>query len=66
MRMVAIICSYGHQDFYRVLGRDPVKEPMTTLERDVFARLLLEVWEAKVAVQMPASVMGGATGDGDG
>lgn len=43
------MCSYGHQDVYRVLGRDPVAQPLTPLERVVFSRLLMECWEAKVA-----------------
>lgn len=49
MREVALICSYGHQDFYRVLGRDHLKEPMSELERKVFGRLLLDVWNDKNA-----------------
>lgn len=38
----AFICRYGHQDIYRLLGRDPAREPLTTLERMLFAMCVQE------------------------
>lgn len=55
MREAAIMCSYGHQDVYRILGRDPIGHPLTRLERAVFSQLLIECWEAKVA---PSAAIG--------
>jgi hypothetical protein len=43
-----MICRYGHQDFYRVLGRDPVARPMSAIERAIFAACLAEFWEKEV------------------
>jgi hypothetical protein len=40
-----------------------MRNPMTELEREVFMRLLFEVWEAKMA---PAMGMGMPDGDGEG
>lgn len=37
------MCRYGHQDVYRVLGRDPLKRPLTPLELALYERC---VWEA--------------------
>jgi len=39
----AWICRFGNQDVYRIMGRDPVREPMTALERSVFAACLYEI-----------------------
>src|SRR5439155_19750285 len=36
----AYVCRYGHQDVYRVLGRDPFAYPLTPLERQIFIRAL--------------------------
>lgn len=48
MRSLAVICRYGHQSFFDVTGRDPRVAPMTVVERAVFARCLVELWEAEV------------------
>lgn len=57
MREAAILCRYGHQDWYRITGRDPARQPMTPLERGLFVRVLIELWNAEVkpgdAVGMP-------------
>lgn len=66
LRETAILCSYGYQDFYRVLGRDPVKQPMSHVERAVFARLILECFEAKTAPGAAMAAMTGRSPDADG
>lgn len=41
-RNTAFLCRYGHQDVYRILGRDPVKKPLSPLEIQLFQAALLE------------------------
>jgi hypothetical protein len=31
---------YGHQDVYRLLGRDPASDPLTPLEQGVFMKMI--------------------------
>jgi hypothetical protein len=38
---------YGHQDFFRLTGRDPVKQPLTELDRDILLLCLAEQVEAE-------------------
>lgn len=35
---IAFVCRYGHQDVYRVTGRDPLRNPLTTIEWALFDR----------------------------
>jgi hypothetical protein len=44
----AFICRFGHQDIYRLLGRDPLRRPLTPLETALFAEALETHWEAEV------------------
>ena len=41
---------YGHQDFFRVTGRDPARQPLTMMESALLSRLLLEMWRTEVEV----------------
>ncbi len=38
---------FGHQDVYRLLGRDPIRRPLTELELSLFEHHLLEWWKAR-------------------
>jgi len=38
MERIAFVCRYGHQDFYRITGRDPQRQPMTPIELALFQR----------------------------
>jgi hypothetical protein len=42
MRGDVFLCRFGNQDWYRIRGRDPIKHPMTALERAVFLFVLNE------------------------
>ena len=53
---VAFICRFGHQDVYRLLGRDPVREPLDALERALFVRALEAHWEAEVEPRAAAGM----------
>lgn len=50
-RDVAFLCRFGHQDVYRILGRDPFASPLTSLERGVFVRCVQEHWEAEIKLR---------------
>gem|GEM_PF-6765753 len=52
-----MLCRYGHQDFYRIMGRDPAKSPLSRIERSIFARCLAELWNNEVKAN-PASELG--------
>jgi hypothetical protein len=56
----AFICRYGHQDVHRLLGRPGT---LTPLERTLFARALLEHWEAEVEPRAAARELGIPLGD---
>ena len=34
------MCRYGHQDVYRLLARDPLRNPLSDLELALFTRAL--------------------------
>lgn len=42
MKLVVQLMRYGHQDFFHITGRDPVRQPLTVLERDIIGKLLEE------------------------
>ena len=44
-KQVAMACRYGHQNYFDILGRDPVRQPMTALELALFNWALKEFWE---------------------
>jgi hypothetical protein len=60
MRVVAFICRYGHQDFFRVTGRDPIGHPLTALEAHIFASCLKEHLEVEFS---PRQELGLPTND---
>ena len=39
-------CARGGQDIYRLLGQDPIDEPLSSLEFSVFAALVKEIEDA--------------------
>lgn len=39
----AAVCRHGHQDVYRILGRDPFLEPLDPLESELFWRAVHQV-----------------------
>lgn len=41
-RQIAFVCRYGHQDVYRLLGRDPISHPLTELELALYQRCLYD------------------------
>jgi hypothetical protein len=47
MRVNAQLMRYGHQDFFRLTGRDPVKQPLTILERVILLACIAEQVEAE-------------------
>jgi hypothetical protein len=49
LKTAAILCRYAHQDYFRIIGRDPITQPMTILERELFAHCIVELYnqEAK-------------------
>jgi hypothetical protein len=63
-RQLAWICRMGNQDVYRLLGRDPMTEPLTELELAVFGAVLQELWEDEIQPRAEANVarafLGGA------
>lgn len=46
-RQLAFLCRYGHQDVFRLLGRDPQRRPLTNLELRLFAEALYEHIESE-------------------
>ena len=44
MRQAAIICRIGKQSWFDVMGRDPIREPMTIIERALFTACLIELY----------------------
>lgn len=42
-------CRYGNQDYFRVVGRDPIAHPMTMLEVHLFNYWLKRFWENEQA-----------------
>ncbi len=44
----AFACRYGHQDIYRLLGRDPAEQPLTRFEYAVFIKCIEKHWEAEI------------------
>jgi len=48
IREAAFLGRYGHQDMFRVLGRDPRKRPLTALERAIYCECLREFWEKEI------------------
>jgi hypothetical protein len=55
----AAICRYAHQDIYRVLGRDPLTEPLTPLELAVFTACVSEhvqaEWKPRAELGLPGA-----------
>jgi hypothetical protein len=47
MQTAAVCCRYGHQDFFRITGRDPAKQPMTILERELFAKCVIDLYNGE-------------------
>lgn len=47
MRNIAFLCRYGHQNYFEVVGRDPIAKPMSPIERHVLAACLQEHVEAE-------------------
>lgn len=39
----ARLCRFANQDIYRLLGRDPNRQPLTTYELALFERAIFEV-----------------------
>jgi hypothetical protein len=60
------LCTYGHQDVYRILGRDPLKRPLTEIERALFTRLVFECWEAQMQNETVGTIARAFGGSGDG
>lgn len=54
----AFICRFGHQDVYRLLGRDPMTAPLTPLERQLFIRALQEHIDVEVNPREAAAALG--------
>lgn len=44
---LANICRFGNQDVFRLLGRDPISEPLTSLELALFERALYIIVDAE-------------------
>ena len=51
----AFVCRYGGQDLYRILGRDPVHDPLSALEFRIFGAC---VEELVIAERRPAEELG--------
>lgn len=47
MKVNAQLMRYGNQDYFRMTGRDPVKQPLTMLERAVMLACIAEQVEAE-------------------
>lgn len=45
---LAFACRYGHQDVYRMLGRDPARDALSDFELACFCWALQEHWNAEV------------------
>lgn len=48
-RTIAFLCKYANQDVFRLLGRDPLKDPLTAVERSLFLDAITEFMEAEAA-----------------
>lgn len=44
---IAMICRYGAQDVFRILGRDPATSPLSPREMALFERALVEHCQAE-------------------
>jgi len=60
---VAFICRYGHQDVYRVLGRDPEKAPLTPLELRLFEIALFDHVQSEFTPRAERAVFTGHPGN---
>jgi hypothetical protein len=51
----AFTCVYAHQDVFRLLGRDPVEDPLTPIEQGVFTRMVEAIVQRELRQMMPSS-----------
>lgn len=50
----ALFCRYGNQDLFKLLGRDPLTQPLTAIERALFWDALLELLDREATPPTPS------------
>jgi len=46
---LAFVCRYGHQNVYQLLGRDPMRDPLSDFELACLFFALQEHWNREVS-----------------
>lgn len=49
-----MLCRYGNQDIFRLLGRDPITQPLSSLERALFLDALVELLNREATPPTPS------------